>query len=127
MTRRLAVIGFSTLAALAVASPAMAFQHDRVHNAALHIFLDVASLLIVVSPVIAALTWGRGQSKWLLAALIGLVQVPVAVLAFVPAASHAMKGTGLTVGLLLTALAIFYTRRLAHLRETSQVQQEGTT
>ena len=110
MTRRLALVATVAGAIVAVASPAMAFQHDRIHNPALHAFLDIGSIAIVIAPVWTALLWGAGRSKWLLAALIGLVQVPVAILAFVPAVAHFFQGVGLAVGLAITVTAIVCTR-----------------
>ncbi|MFC4334390.1 hypothetical protein [Salininema proteolyticum] len=125
-TRRLALFSATVVGGLSVASPAMAFQHDRVSSPALHWFLDIASLLIVAAPVVTALAWGRGQNRWLMAALIGIVQVPVAVLAFAPGVSHAMKGYGLAVGLTVTALAVLYTRRAAALQRASEAEQESS-
>jgi hypothetical protein len=113
MTRRLALVAAVAGALIAVASPAAAFQHDRIHNPALHAFIDVGSIAIVIAPVWTALLWGAGRSKWLLAALIGLVQVPVAILAFVPEVSHFFQGVGLAIGLAITAAAIVLTRLAA--------------
>ncbi|GAB3649971.1 hypothetical protein [Glycomyces tarimensis] len=124
MTRRLAFMATVAGMLVAVASPAAAFQHDRVHNPVLHAFLDIASLAIVVAPIWTALLWGSGRSKWPLVALIGAVQVPVAVLAFVPEASHALKGGGLAIGLAVSVAAIVYTRRAAR-AERAAVQHES--
>ncbi|NUQ88213.1 MAG: hypothetical protein HOQ43_07095 [Glycomyces artemisiae] len=115
MTRRLAFVATVAAMILAVSSPAMAFQHDRVHNPVLHWALDIATLAIVVAPIWTALLWGRGQNKWLLVGLIGIVQVPVAILGFSPGASSLFAGTGLFFGLAITAAAIVYTRRATRL------------
>lgn len=125
MTRRLAFVATVAGMLVAVASPAMAFQHDRVHNPVLHAFLDIASIAIVVAPVWTALLWGSGRSKWLLAAIIGVVQVPVAILAFVPEASHALKGAGLVLGLAISIAAIVYTRRAAKAEKKAAAQVAG--
>jgi uncharacterized membrane protein len=113
MARRLAFITAAVAVFLAAASPAMAFQHDRVSNPLLHWALDIASLAVVVAPVWTAVLWARGRDKWLLAAVVGAVQAPVAILAFVPAVSHGLKGAGLVLALSITVAAIVYTRRAA--------------
>ncbi|WP_026929335.1 hypothetical protein [Glycomyces tenuis] len=125
MTRRLVFVATVAGMLVAVASPAMAFQHDRVHNPVLHAFLDIASIAIVVAPVWTALLWGSGRSKWLLAAVVGVVQVPVAVLAFVPEASHALKGAGLALGLAISVAAIVYTRRAARAEKKAAAEVAG--
>lgn len=126
MTRRLVFVTTVAAVLVATASPAMAFQHDRVANPALHAFLDIAGIAIVAAPVWTALLWGAGRSKWLLAGLIGLVQVPVAILAFAPAASHTFKGYGLAIGLAVTISAIAYTRLAARSDEVAAAQPSRT-
>ncbi|WP_035735565.1 hypothetical protein [Glycomyces arizonensis] len=126
MTRRLAFVATVAGMLVAVASPAMAFQHDRVHNPWLHGFLDIASLAIVIAPIWTALLWGAGRSRWLLAGIVLIVQVPVAVLAFVPAVSHALQGAGLGIGLAITIAAIVYTRRAARAEKKAAAQAAGT-
>ncbi len=126
MTRRLAFVATVAGMLLAAAAPAAAFQHDRVQHPALHWALDVASLAVVVAPVWTALLWGRGQGRLLLVGLIGLVQAPVAVLAFVPEASHALKGAALAVGLAVTVAAIVCTRRAARAQRESAATASGT-
>jgi hypothetical protein len=123
MTRRLAFVATVAAALVAVSSPAMAFQHDRVQNPVVHWALDIAILAIVVAPIWTALLWGKGRSKWLLVGLIGLVQVPVAILGFSPGASALFAGTGLFLGLAITTAAIVYTRRVTRL-EQARTQQE---
>jgi hypothetical protein len=125
MTRRLAFVATVAAALVAVSSPAMAFQHDRVQNPVVHWALDIAILAIVVAPIWTALLWGKGRSKWLLVGLIGLVQVPVAILGFSPDASALFAGSGLFLGLAITAAAIVYTRRVTRLEQT-RAQQELT-
>jgi hypothetical protein len=115
MTRRLAFVATVAAMIVSVSSPAMAFQHDRVQNPVVHWALDIAILAIVVAPIWTALLWGRGRSKWLLVALIALVQVPVAILGFSPEASALFAGGGLFLGLAITVAAIWYTRRLTRL------------
>ncbi|GAA2284826.1 hypothetical protein GCM10009853_044470 [Glycomyces scopariae] len=121
MTRRLAFVATVAAMIVAVSSPAMAFQHDRVHNPVLHWTLDIATLAIVVAPIWTALLWGRGQNKWLLVGLIAIVQVPVAILGFSPGASALFAGGGLFAGLAVTTAAIVYTRRATRL-ESAQAQ-----
>jgi hypothetical protein len=125
MTRRLAFVATVAAALVAVSSPAMAFQHDRVQNPVVHWALDIAILAIVVAPIWTALLWGKGRSKWLLVGLIGLVQAPVAILGFSPDASALFAGSGLFLGLAITTAAIAYTRRATRLEQT-RAQQELT-
>jgi len=122
MTRRLAFVATVAAMILSVSSPAMAFQHDRVHNPVLHWALDIATLAIVVAPIWTALLWGRGRNKWLLAGLIVVVQVPVAILGFSPGASALFAGSGLFFGLAITTAAIVYTRRATRL-ERARAQE----
>lgn len=126
MTRRLAFMATVAAAIVAVSSPAMAFQHDRVQNPVVHWALDIAILAIVVAPIWTALLWGRGQSKWLLAAVIAFVQAPVAILGFSPGASALFAGGGLFLGLAITTAAIVYTRRVSRLEraQRTSIQQE---
>lgn len=127
MTRRLAFAATVAAAILAVSSPAVAFQHDRVHNPIVHWALDIAILAIVVAPIWTALLWGRGRSKWPLVGLIGFVQMPVAVLGFSPGASALFAGSGLFLGLAITVAAIVYTRRAARLEsaQTNALAAQG--
>lgn len=120
MRRRLAFTATVAAMIVAVSSPAMAFQHDRVQNPVLHWALDIAVLVIVVAPIWTALLWGRGRSKWLLAALIGFVQIPVAILGFSPGASALFAGSGLFFGLAITVAAIWYTRRATRLERARE-------
>lgn len=125
MTRRLAFVATVAAALVALSSPAMAFQHDRVQNPVVHWALDIAILAIVVAPIWTALLWGKGRSKWMLAALIGLVQVPVAILGFSPEASALFAGSGLFLGLAITTAAIWHTRRLTRLERHALLQEEA--
>ncbi|WP_030158422.1 hypothetical protein [Glycomyces sp. NRRL B-16210] len=126
MTRRLGFIALVAAMIVSVASPAMAFQHDRVHNPVVHWALDIATLAIVVAPLWTALLWGKGRSKWLLVGLIALVQVPVAILGFSPGASALFAGSGLFLGLAISVAAIVYTRRATRLeRAASQEELAG--
>ncbi|GAB4006932.1 hypothetical protein GCM10029992_59230 [Glycomyces albus] len=63
MTRRLAFVTTVAAVLVATASPAMAFQHDRVANPVLHAFLDIAGIAIVAAPVWTALLWGPGAAS----------------------------------------------------------------
>ena len=114
--RRAATVLGTTLTLLAVSAPAYAFAHDRVTNPYLHSLLDVLTLAVVTAPIWTAFTWARGRhSVWLLS-LIALVQVPVAVLAFVPIVNPILHAVALVAGLGVTASSIFYVRREARTR-----------
>ncbi|SDD19424.1 hypothetical protein [Glycomyces harbinensis] len=120
MTRRLAFVATVAAMIVSVSSPAMAFQHDRVQNPLVHWALDIAVLAIVVAPIWTALLWGRASSRWLLVALICIVQVPVAILGFSPEASALFAGSGLFFGLAVTIAAIWHTRRVTRLERVRE-------
>ncbi|GID91647.1 hypothetical protein ACFQFC_01530 [Amorphoplanes digitatis] len=108
--RRAAVIAGSVLAALWIASPAQAFAHNAVHNANLHALLDGLTLLVASAPIWTAVLW-RGSRAWLLAALIAVVQVPVAVIGFVPIVDPALHLTLFGLALALTGFSLWLVRR----------------
>ncbi|SDZ06657.1 hypothetical protein SAMN05444365_105139 [Micromonospora pattaloongensis] len=110
--RRLAVILGGVMAALWVAAPASAFAHDKVTNPAAHAALDVLVLAVVTAPLWTAYLWG-GRRRGLLLALVAVVQLPVAVIAFVPIVHPAVHAVGLTVALGLTIASLVSVRRSA--------------
>lgn len=81
--RRAAVVLAVIVAGLWIAAPAQAFAHNNVHNPYFHAVLDALTLLVASAPVWTAMLWS-GRRKWLMAALIAVVQIPVAVIGFVP-------------------------------------------
>lgn len=103
--RRAAVVLALVLAGLWIASPASAFAHNAVHDPAMHTLLDGLTLLIVSAPVWTALLWSGGN-RWLLATLIGVVQIPVAVIGFVPIADPYLHLALFGIALGLTAVAL---------------------
>ncbi len=110
--RRAAVVLALVLAGLWVATPAQAFAHNAVHNSALHAVLDGLTLLVASAPVWTALLWAGGR-RWLLAALIGVVQIPVAVIGFVPIANPYLHLTLFGIALGLTAVSLRVVRNQA--------------
>lgn len=100
------------MAVLWVAAPASAFAHDRVHNTYLHAVLDVLTLAVVTSPLWTAYLWG-GRRRALMMALVAVVQVPVAVIAFVPIVNPVIHAVSLVGALGLTAFSLVYVRRSA--------------
>jgi hypothetical protein len=103
--RRAAVVLALVLAGLWIASPASAFAHNAVHNPYMHMLLDGLTLLVVTAPVWTALLWSGGRT-WLLAALIGVVQIPVAIIGFVPIADPYLHLALFGVALGLTAVSL---------------------
>jgi hypothetical protein len=122
MRRAVTVIG-TTLTALMISAPAYAYAHDRVTNPYLHAALDVLTLAVVTSPVWTAFVWARGRRTPLLLALIALVQIPSAVLAFVPIADPALHAMALVTSVAITVTSIVYVRREARLVEAESVTQ----
>jgi hypothetical protein len=110
--RRPAVTALGVLAILWVATPASAFAHDRVANPYLHIALDVLVLAVVTAPLWTAYLWG-GRRRAHLLALVTVVQLPVAVVAFVPIVHPWVHAAALAGALALTAGSLAYTRRSA--------------
>ncbi len=110
--RRVAAVAGILLLSLWVATPAQAFAHNAVHNANLHALLDGLTLLLVSAPVWTALLWSGG-SRWWLAGLIAIVQVPVAVIGFVPIANPVVHLTLFTLALALTAVSLRIVRTQA--------------
>jgi hypothetical protein len=98
-------------ALLLVASPASAFAHNAVHNVYLHTMLDVLTLAVVAAPVVTVLLWGP-RRRGLLLALVALVQLPVAVIAFVPIANPLLHAILLPTALALTAFSVWAVRRV---------------
>lgn len=113
MRRAATVIG-TTLAALMISAPAYAYAHDRVTNPVLHAVLDVLTLAVVTAPVWTAFAWTRGRRSAMLMALIAAVQIPAAVLAFVPIPDPVLHSVALVTSLAITVTSIVYVRREAH-------------
>lgn len=114
--RRLLVVLAGALAVLAVASPASAFSHDRVTNPYLHSALDLLTLGVVTAPLWTAYFWGPARRGQLLALVAGL-QLPVAVVAFVPIPNPVLHAIALTSGLALTVTAVAMVRHAAKARQ----------
>lgn len=103
--RRAAAVLALVLAGLWIATPAQAFAHTAVQSPLLHAVLDGLTLLIVSAPVWTALLWAGGR-RWLLAALIGVVQIPVAIIGFVPIANPYLHLTLFVIALALTGVSL---------------------
>jgi hypothetical protein len=112
MRRTATVIG-TTLAALMISAPAYAYAHNRVADPVLHAILDVLTLAVVTAPVWTAFAWSRGRRSAALMLLIGLVQLPAGVLAFVPIPDPALHSVVLVTSLAITVTSIVYVRREA--------------
>jgi hypothetical protein len=110
--RRAAVLLALVLAGLWIASPAQAFAHNNVHSPAFHTVLDALTLLVVSAPVWTALLWS-GRSRWLLAGLVAIVQIPVAVIGFVPIVNPYLHLTLFVIALGLTAVSLRVVRTQA--------------
>src|SRR5688572_6105521 len=108
--RRLLTTAALSAGLLLVASPAYAFAHNRVANPWAHTILDVLTLAVVLSPVVTAFTWGP-QRRGRMAALIALVQLPVAIIAFVPIIEPALHAALFTAALALTGTSLWLVRR----------------
>lgn len=110
--RRAAVLIALVLAGLWVATPAQAFAHNRVHSPALHAVLDALTLVVVSAPVWTALLWSGGH-RWLLAGLIAVVQIPVAIIGFVPIVNPYLHLTLFVIAIGLTGVSLRLVRQQA--------------
>jgi hypothetical protein len=111
--RRVLITAALAAGLLLIAAPAQAFAHNAVQNAYLHTALDVLSLLVVASPALSIKLWGA-RRRSLLLALIGVVQLPVAVIGFMPFANPVLHVAASTLALALTAGAIWAVRRVGY-------------
>lgn len=110
--RRIAVtLALATLLLL-VSTPAHAFAHDKVTNPWLHLLLDAASLAVVAAPLFTVLLWGR-DNRGLMLALMAVVQLPVAIIAFNPLADPVAHAATMVGALLVTMAAILAVRLTA--------------
>ena|SRR5947209_1084717 len=94
-----------------VASP-LAFFHNNVHNPYIHGVLDVLTLAVATAPLWTSYFWG-GRRRGVLLALIGVVQLPVAVIGFVPAVDPVIHAATFLGALGLTAVSLAVVRRSA--------------
>ncbi|MEV4512038.1 hypothetical protein AB0K00_24105 [Dactylosporangium sp. NPDC049525] len=111
MRRALGVL-IAAAGLLLVASPASAFAHNAVHNRWMHLLLDGLTLAVVTAPLWTAYLWG-GARRRLLLGLVAVVQVPVAVIGFVPIETPWIHLAAFGIALLLTAFSLWYVRRPA--------------
>lgn len=116
--RRAAVLLALVLAGLWIATPAQAFAHNNVHSPALHTVLDALTLVVASAPVWTALLWSGGN-RWWLAGLIAVVQIPVAIIGFVPIADPALHLTLFVIALGLTGLSLRAVRNQARAAATA--------
>jgi hypothetical protein len=119
--RRAAAVLALVLAGLWITTPAQAFAHNAVHNSALHALLDGLTLVVVSAPVWTALLWSGG-SRWWLAALIAVVQIPVAIIGFVPIANPWLHLTLFAVAIALTAVSLRAVRQQARAAAAAPVK-----
>jgi len=119
--RRATVVLAFVLAGLWTATPAQAFAHNAVHNSALHALLDGLTLVVVSAPVWTALLWSGGN-RWWLAALIAVVQVPVAVIGFVPIADPRVHLALFAIAIVLTGFSLRIVRQQARVATPAEVK-----
>ena len=99
-----------------MAAPPVAFFHNSVHNPYVHAVLDVLTLAVATAPLWTAYFWG-GQRRILLLALVAVVQLPVAVIGFVPAVNPVVHAATFVGALLLTGFSLATVRRSARAAE----------
>ena len=95
-----------------MAAPPLAFFHNAVTNPYAHAALDVLTLAVATAPLWTAFLWGA-QRRGLLLALVAVVQLPVAVIGFVPAVNPIVHAVTFVSALALTGLSLTVVRRAA--------------
>jgi hypothetical protein len=108
--RRVVIMLGTLLVILGVAAPANAFFHDSVHSAYLHTVLDILTLAVITAPLWTAYLWG-GRRRGLLLAVVSVVQLPVAVIGFVPIVNPILHLCAALAALALTGAALVAVRR----------------
>jgi hypothetical protein len=108
--RRIGLLLTAVVGMVLIASPAQAFAHDRVANPYLHAALDALTVAVVTAPLWTAYLWGA-RRRPLLLALVAFVQLPVAIIGFVPIPDPRWHTAALVTGLGLTVLALWAVRR----------------
>jgi hypothetical protein len=95
-----------------MATPSVAFFHNNVHNPYVHAVLDALTLAVATAPLWTAYFWG-GRRRGLLLALVAVVQLPVAVIGFVPAVDPVVHAVTFVSALALTGFSLALVRRAA--------------
>jgi hypothetical protein len=90
----------------------VAFFHNHVTNPYAHAVLDVLTLAVATAPLWTAYFWGV-RRRGLLLALIAIVQLPVAVIGFVPAVDPILHAITFVGALTLTGFSLATVRRAA--------------
>jgi hypothetical protein len=90
----------------------IAFFHNQVTNPYAHLALDGLTLAVATAPLWTAYFWG-GRRRGLLLALIAVVQLPVAVVGFLPAVNPVIHAVTFVGALALTAFSLAAVRRVA--------------
>ncbi|OLB81222.1 MAG: hypothetical protein AUI14_04215 [Actinobacteria bacterium 13_2_20CM_2_71_6] len=93
-----------------MAAAPLAFFHNNVTNPYAHLALDALTLAVATAPLWTAYLWGA-RRRGLLLALVAIVQVPVAVIGFVPAVNPVVHAATFAGALVLTALSLAVVRR----------------
>jgi len=119
--RRAVIFSGTVLAVLGVSSPSYAFAHNAVTNPVWHAALDVLTLAVVSAPLWTVYAWG-GRRRGALLALIGLVQLPVAVIGFVPIANPVLHTVLFTFALAVTLASIVSVRRFSRAAQETPIR-----
>src|SRR5437870_2904330 len=93
-----------------MAAPPVAFFHNNLHNPYVHAVLDVLTLAVATAPLWTVYFWG-GRRRALLLALVAVVQLPVAVIGFVPAVDPVLHAATFVGALVLTGFSLAVVRR----------------
>src|SRR5581483_3644438 len=91
---------------------AIAFYHNNVHNPYAHAALDVLTVAVATAPLWTAYYWG-GRRRGMLLALVAVVQIPVAIVGFVPFVNPWLHAVSFVGALTLTGYSIAAVRRAA--------------
>jgi hypothetical protein len=121
--RRLQLVTGTALALLLIPTPSYAFFHNAVHNPVTHTALDLLTGLLVTAPLWTAYLWA-GRRRALLIGLVAIVQVPVAVIGFVPIIDPWLHVTLGVTALTMTAASLMWVRRATRTATVSTTAPE---
>ena len=95
-----------------MAGTPLAFFHNNVHNPYVHAVLDVLTLAVATAPLWTVYFWG-GRRRGMLLILVAVVQLPVAVIGFVPIVNPVLHAVLFVTALTLTGFSLAAVRRSA--------------
>jgi hypothetical protein len=110
--RRISLLAPIGLAALLFLTPLHRIIHPEIDSPLPHAALDAVTVAVLTAPLWTFAHWGT-RRRVQLGALIGIVQLPAAVVALSPVGDFALRLAAMVFALGLTWVALGYTRLTA--------------